>query len=87
MQITVTESIQQRIDALMATGDFTSVPELLAAALDALSDPQEESEEYLAYLRREVQIGLDDIKHGRVEPLDMNQILNECHAEYEGRSK
>ena len=86
MQITVTESVEKRIDELMASGDFSSVSELIAAGLEALST-SEESEEYLAYLQREAQLGLDDIKHGRVKPLDMNRVLNECHAEYESRSQ
>lgn len=80
MQITITENVQQRIDALMATGDFQSVSELIETALEALGLGEPESDEYLAYVRREVEIGLQEEEQGLLEPFDVKEIIADCRA-------
>ncbi|MCC6794717.1 MAG: hypothetical protein IT366_06315 [Candidatus Hydrogenedentes bacterium] len=44
----------------------------------------EESEEYLEYLRRELAIGLQEEAEGKLEPFDAEEIAAECrrHIEY-----
>lgn len=82
MQITISDSVHQRIDSLMASGDFQSVSELLETALEALDsgDIEHETEEYLAYVRREVAIGLQEEEQGLLEPFDVKEIITDCRA-------
>jgi Arc/MetJ-type ribon-helix-helix transcriptional regulator len=80
MQITISQSVQQRIDTLMSTGDFKSVSELIETALDALGISESESDEYLAYVQREVGIGLQEEEQGLLEPFDVKEIIAECRA-------
>ena len=80
MQITISESVQQRIDTLMATGNFQSVSALLEIALEALRDSEPESDEYLAYVQREVAIGLREEEQGLLEPFDAKELIAECRA-------
>jgi hypothetical protein len=38
-------------------------------------------------LRREIQIGLDEIEHGEVAPLDMTEIKRKARARFEAERR
>lgn len=80
------QELEKRIHDWVAEGKYGSVDAALTAAVQVLHD-RELSREGNEWLRAQIQLGIDDIKNGRVTPLDMANIVAECHAEYDARRK
>jgi hypothetical protein len=53
--------------------------------LDDFADREQRRKLALERLRREIEIGLEDIREGRVGPLDMKQIKAEARKELSAR--
>ena len=65
---------QQKAEALVASGRFTSVSEALHAGLEAIH----EEEEWQDYARDRIAAGLEDIRAGRTVPVE--EVLEELRA-------
>lgn len=74
MNVSLTPELETLINQKVATGMYHSASEVIREALrllnehDALRKIQHEA------LRREIAVGMEDIKQGNVAPLDINSI-------------
>lgn len=66
MSITLTPEDQQKVEALVASGRFSTISDALHAGLEAI----EEDAEWQDYARDRISAGLDDIEAGRTVPLE-----------------
>ncbi len=72
--------LEATIAAKVASGRYGSGREVLAEALSAL-DEREERERKLAELRREIQLGVDDVEAGRMVAMTpglLQEIKTRC---------
>ena len=76
MDIHLTPEQKQFIDAQIASGQFGNPEDVVVAALDAMKT----REEKLAWLRREIQIGIDQADRG--ELLDGETVMRELMEKY-----
>lgn len=61
---------------------------------NSLNSSYEKSDDYeraqaekLEALRRDIAIGIKELKEGKGTPLNMAQIIQECHEEYNKKNK
>lgn len=81
LTITLEPPLADFIDDLVATGRYESAEDAVTGALLKLqSEVAFETPEYMAWLKGEVQKGLDDIAAGHVVDLDMDEIYREALA-------
>ena len=71
----------------MAAGIYRSPAEAVTQALRDWQGQQAATPEQLAYIRRELQKGLDDIEAGRVFDLDVEDIIRRGNERLAKRSR
>ncbi|MFI5384525.1 MAG: type II toxin-antitoxin system ParD family antitoxin [Fimbriimonadales bacterium] len=76
MNVSITDEIESFVAEKVAAGQYNNASEVVRAALRMMR----EEDLYLAWLRKEVQIGLDDIDAGRVQPFT-KELVKEINAE------
>ena len=67
MDLTLSPEHQQLVQELVESGAYASAGDVLGQALSLLRQRDEENER-LNELRREIALGLDDVKQGRLVP-------------------
>ena len=77
MNVSLTKELHDYVETEVASGDFASASEVVRAGLRALRD---ERAERLEILRREIQIGVDDIEAGRFATRSVDQIFDDAIA-------
>lgn len=89
MQVTITldPDVAETVNAGVAAGRYGSPAEAVTEALRGWQDRQATSPEQLAYIRRELQKGLDDIEAGRVYDLDVEDIIKRGNERLRQRVK
>jgi antitoxin ParD1/3/4 len=89
MQVTITldPDVAETVNAGVAAGRYGSPAEAVTEALRGWQDRQATSPEQLAYIRRELQKGLDDIAAGRVEDFSAEKIIEEGRKRLAKRSR
>ena len=89
MQVTVTldPDVAETVNAGVAAGIYNSPAEAVTQALRDWQGQQATSPEQLAYIRRELQKGLDDIEAGRVVELDVEDIIRRGKERLQQRVK
>ena len=80
MSISVSPELEQIIRAKVESGLYPSETEVIRDALRALDDRDRDEMTKLEALRRDIQVGLDQIDRGEVAPLDMDAIRVEVKA-------
>jgi antitoxin ParD1/3/4 len=78
MTISLTPDLQQFVDSQVRDGKFRSADAAVAEAVRMMK----EREEKLAWLRREVKKGTDQLDRGESEPLDIEEIKAEVRSKY-----
>jgi putative addiction module CopG family antidote len=73
MTVTLTPEMEEIIKQQLATGLFATQEEVVRAALLQLRTQHDE-------LKAAINVGLDDIQHGRVAPLDVAATLARVRA-------
>lgn len=81
MTISLTPDLQQYVDNQVRDGRFASADAAVAEAVRMMK----EREEKLAWLRREVQKGVDQLDRGEGAPLDIEEIKAEVRGKYAAR--
>ena len=86
LTVKIAPPLSDYIEGLVASGEYASADEAVAGLLGGRvgAEAEYESPEFTAWLRREVQKGLDDIDAGRVVDWDPDDIMREVerrHAE------
>ena len=85
MNISLTPQLKALVDQKVASGRYNSASEVIREALRALEDQDRLREQLrLRELRRDLDLGLEDLKHGRSSAVNKN-TLKEIRAE--GRKK
>jgi antitoxin ParD1/3/4 len=85
MNVSLTSKLERWIANKVAEGKYQTASEVVREAVRQLADREERRELELARLRRQVDIGLEDICKGRVAALDMKQIKAEARKELAAR--
>ncbi len=73
MTLTLTPELEALVNKQLATGQFTTQEEVVRAALLQLERQYDE-------LKADIAKGMDDIRHGRVAPLDVAATLARVQA-------
>jgi antitoxin ParD1/3/4 len=74
MEVTLSAELQQFVEQKLRTGSFSSATDVVAGALQLMKLEDEISGLDPARLRAEIEVGLEQSRHGLSTPLDMNQI-------------
>ena len=82
MNVSLTKELQDYVEGEIATGDFASASEVVRAGLRTLRDERALAREKLEILRREIQIGIDDVEASRFATRSVDQIFDDAIAEH-----
>jgi antitoxin ParD1/3/4 len=85
MSISLASDLVQQIRAKVDSGLYPSESDVVREALRALEDRDRDDAMKLEQLRKDIQIGLDQIERGEVAPLDMDEIEAEVQARIDAR--
>jgi antitoxin ParD1/3/4 len=77
MNVSLTKELHEYVETEVASGDFASASEVVRAGLRALRDERAVVQEKLEILRREIQIGVDDVEAGRFAARSVDEIADE----------
>jgi putative addiction module CopG family antidote len=83
MGVHLSQEIQDRLEQQREKGGFSSVDEVVAAALDLL----DQYEAKRAELQREIDLGVRDIEAGRVSDGPFSALIPELEAEFATKHK
>jgi hypothetical protein len=88
MQVSLTSTSNEIIQQMIALGYGDTPASLIEIALqrmaqEELVEPEDESPEYLEWIRREVSIGAEQIKRGEVSTRTVDDIKAAVLAEYQ----
>jgi len=81
MNVSLTPKLERWISGKVKEGKYQTASEVVRDAVRQLAEREERRNLELERLRREINIGLEDIRNGRVAPLDMKQIKAEARQE------
>jgi len=82
MGVTLTPEQQARIELKVLSGEYTSAEEVLDKALALLDD----REEKLAWLRRELQVGVDQLDRREYSDRPIEEIIAEARRRFSENS-
>jgi antitoxin ParD1/3/4 len=85
MNVSLTSKLECWIANKVAEGKYQTASEVVREAVRQLADREDRRELELARLRRQVDVGLEDIRKGRVTALDMKQIKPEARKKLAAR--
>jgi antitoxin ParD1/3/4 len=80
MTITLPPEMASYIQEKLSTGQYASPQDILHEALMMLKVRDEVQHRHLESLRKEIQVGLDQIDCGEVAPLNMEHIWSEVES-------
>ncbi len=80
MNVSLTPQLEKFVAQKVKSGMYSSASEVVRESLRLLNQQSIGEKEQLASLKKDIQRGLDDIKAGRVAPLDMKAIMAEGRA-------
>ena len=83
MHLELDPTLSQFVNELVASGQYASEADVIREGLTLLRQRSAERSEALDELRRQIQVGMDDIARGDVEELDMATIRAEARREWE----
>jgi len=81
MNVSLTSKLERWISSKVKEGKYQTASEVVRDAVRQLAEREERRKLELERLRREINIGLEDIRKGRVAPLNMKQIKAEARRE------
>jgi len=77
MNVSLSEEFVDFVNREVASGEYGSASEVVREALRMLRREKAAEQEKLAILRREIAIGLDDVRAGRISTRSVMDILTE----------
>lgn len=80
MNVSLPAELAAFVEGEVASGEYGTASEVVRDALRLLRRERAAHEEKLAILRREIQIGLDDIEAGRISSDTVEDIARETLA-------
>ncbi len=85
MNVSLTPKLERWISSKVKEGKYQTASEVVREAVRQLADREQRRKLALQRLRREIDIGLEDIRKGRTGPLDIQQIKAEARRELASR--
>ena len=83
MNVSLPAALAEFVEKEVASGNYSTASEVVRDGLRMLREERALYEEKLAILRREIQIGLDDLDAGRVDSRPIEEIMEDILAEIE----
>lgn len=74
MEITLSSELREFVERKVRSGSFPSADAVVSGALELLKQEDEIPPEAMEYLRREIEVGLEQSRRGESTPLDMDSI-------------
>ncbi len=87
MNVSLPAAFAEFFEKEVASGNYSTASEVVRDGLRMLREERAVFEEKLAILRREIQIGLDDVEAGRVDSRPIDEIMAEIIAEVEAEEE
>lgn len=87
MNVNLPRELAAFVEDEVASGDYSTASEVVREALRLLRREREQYEQKMAILRREIQIGLDDVDAGRISSDTVDDIARETLAAYRARRR
>lgn len=85
MNVSLPRELAAFVEDEVASGDYSTASEVVRDALRLLRREREQYEQKMAILRRELQIGMDDIEAGRISTRSVQDIAREVLARHHAR--
>jgi antitoxin ParD1/3/4 len=85
MNVSLPRELAAFVEDEVASGEYSTASEVVRDALRLLRRERAAYEEKMAILRREIQIGIDDIEAGRISNRTVEDIARETLAKYRSR--
>jgi antitoxin ParD1/3/4 len=77
MNVSLTPELEALVHEQVQSGQYSSASEVIRDALRMFNQRQRDRLAKLEDLRREIQIGIDQVERGEVKPLDIEYIKRE----------
>lgn len=87
MNVSLPAELAAFVEGEVASGGYSTASEVVRDALRLLRREREQYEQKMAVLRREIQIGMDDIEAGRISDRTVEDIAAETRAAAVARRK
>jgi antitoxin ParD1/3/4 len=87
MNVSLPRELAAFVEDEVASGDYGTASEVVREALRLLRREREQYEQKMAILRRELQIGMDDIEAGRISSNTVEDIARETLAAHRARRR
>ena len=87
MNVSLPRELAAFVEDEVASGDYSTASEVVREALRLLrrEREREQYEQKMAILRRELQVGMDDIEAGRISTRSVQDIAREVLARHRAR--
>jgi antitoxin ParD1/3/4 len=85
MNVSLPRELAAFVENEVASGDYSTASEVVRDALRLLRREREQYEQKMAALRRELQIGMDDIEAGRISTRSVEDIARDVLARHRAR--
>lgn len=85
MNVSLTPQLEALIERKVRQGQYQTASEVVREALRLLADRDDRRTLELQRLQRDIDVGLADIRHGRVSDLDMKRLKAEARKESTAR--
>ena len=86
MNVSLPAALAEFVEKEVASGNYSTASEVVRDGLRMLREERAIYEEKLAILRREIQVGLDDVEAGRFSDRSLMDILADIEAEEKAKS-
>jgi antitoxin ParD1/3/4 len=87
MNVSLTQALAEFVEKEVASGNYSTASEVVRDGLRMLREERAVYEEKLANLRREIQVGVDDLEAGRVDNRPIEEIMADILAEVEAEEE
>jgi antitoxin ParD1/3/4 len=81
MTVTLTPELEAFVSSKLAAGQYEDANAVICEALRMLREQEEQDQNNLEELRREIAVGIEDLEQGRSAPMDALAILAEVREE------
>lgn len=85
MNVSLPRELAAFVEGEVASGEYGTASEVVRDALRLLRREREQYEQKMAILRRELQIGMDDIEAGRISTRSVQDIARDVLARHRAR--
>jgi antitoxin ParD1/3/4 len=85
MNVSLPKALAEFVEEAVASGQYGTASEVVRDGLRMLREERAGYEEKLAILRREIQVGVDEVRAGKFSDRTVMEILAEVQAEDESK--